>query len=45
MSASYVCGFNLMKNEYHEINAVVVVVPFAKSGRKARKRQQLLSVA
>ena len=38
MSASYVCGFSLMKNEYREINAVVVVVLFARGGRKSKKK-------
>ena len=29
MSGSYVCGFNLMKSEYHEMN--IIVIPSVKS--------------
>ena len=31
MSSSYVCGFNLIKSEYHEIN--IVAVSFVNGGR------------
>ena len=37
MSGSYVCGFNLVKSEHHEINLVVVL--FVKSGRHKQEKK------
>ena len=36
MSGSYVCGFDLMKREYHEID--IAVVKLVKSGRNKQEK-------